>query len=69
MKKLLIYIALALLLSSCATTKYKVRKHRNRIAQEELQNTHSLSAHEDWTRAFRNWHNRPKGRWPFNFLQ
>lgn len=69
MKKLLIYIALALLLSSCATAKYKVRKHRNKIAQETIQYQRSLSAHEDWTRAFRNCHNRPKGRWPFNFLQ
>jgi len=69
MKKLFITLAVALLLSSCATAKYKIRNHRNKIAQETIQYQRSLSAHEDWTRAYRNWYNRPRGRWPFNYLQ
>jgi len=69
MKKLIIFIALLLVLSSCATTKYKVRNRHNKIAQETIQYQRCLNAHQDWTRAFRNWHNRPKGHWPFNFLQ
>jgi len=67
---IIVIIALILLaFSSCKTNKYAARQHKNRIAQEELQYTHSLSAHQDWTRSCRNWHNRPKGNWPFNFIK
>lgn len=64
-----ILIAIILLLSSCATTKYKVRRHNNRLIQEVQQHQNSLNAGKDWTRPCRNWDRRPKSKWPFNFLQ
>lgn len=64
-----ILIAYLVLFSSCATTKYKVRRHNNRLIQEVQQYQSSLPAYKDWTRPYRNWDRRPKSKWPFNFLQ
>lgn len=58
-----------MIFGSCATTKYKVRRHNNRLIQEVQQHQNSLSAGQDWTRAYRNWDRRPKSKWPFNFIQ
>lgn len=46
------------------------QRHRCRVAQDEIQNEHCLSAGKDWTRPYRNWHNRPQQmtRIPFTNL-
>jgi Na+/melibiose symporter-like transporter len=62
-------IAFLLLFSGCSATKYKVRRHNNRLIQEVQQHQNSLSAGQDWTRSYRNWDRRPKSKWPFKFLQ
>lgn len=52
-----------------AQTKYKVRQHRNNIAQRKLQYDGCRPDRmSDW-RACINFADRPHSRWPFNFLQ
>ena len=52
-----------------AQTKYKVRQHRNNIAQRKLQyDACRPKRMSDW-RACINFADRPHSRWPFNFLQ
>lgn len=52
-----------------AQTKYKVRQHRNNIAQRKLQYDGCRPYRMgDW-KACINYADRPHSRWPFNFLQ
>lgn len=52
-----------------AQTKYKVRQHRNNIAQRKLMYDKCKPYRmADW-RACINYADRPYSRWPFNFLQ
>lgn len=71
MRKLIAAIALILIISGCTTTQmtYKIRHHKNRIAQETIQYQNSISSGKDWSRSYRNWDRRPHGSWPFEFLQ
>jgi len=59
------------MVTGCSVSKmqYSVRQHKNRIAQENAQYEHSISAGNDWTRPYRHGWERPKGSWPFQFLQ
>lgn len=69
---MILVLALAVILisfSSCTALKYKQRRHQNRVFQEVQQHQNSISANKDWTRMYRNWDRRPKGHWPFEFLQ
>ena len=69
MKKLIAILVIILACSGCTATKYKVRRHNNRLIQEVQQNQNKLSAGHDWTRPYRNWDRRPTSKWPFQFLQ
>lgn len=58
--KLMLFALVLLLHTRCSISKYAYRNHQNRVKQDEIQYEHSIPANQDWTRAYRNWWNRPQ---------
>lgn len=66
---LVILMVVALLFTSCTSTKYAVRRHHNHIAQKVIQYEHCRpDRYRDW-KICQHFNERPKSHWPFNFLQ
>ena len=65
----MILIFVGALMNGCSKTKYMVRQQHNRVAQDVIQHEHCRPACKDPGRMWRNWDERPKGRWPVEWLQ
>jgi|GEM_PF-2187606 len=68
-RKLIALLLLVSALTGCTSVKYATRKHHNHVAQDVIQYEHSRPACKDPGRIDRHWSERPKGSWPFQFLQ
>lgn len=69
MKTVILLMLAAFLLTGCSFNKYAIRQKQCRLSQEFAQTLHSVPACKDPLRTYLLWDMRPKGRWPFNFLQ